>query len=152
MCHRWCLHFDVDCAASGRWTPGIRAALGFSDDRTMSRSQNRKFRYPYSPKPALAGHHGALSAHIQTCPEGWRWEVREDGLVIKREINTAMINGMDAARWYLGERLTPEERDNEGITTLVIQNDGKKNPTKARSKSEANVPPADAYTRRVPNF
>jgi len=80
----------------------------------MAHSRNMKFRYPYGPRPALAGHHGSLSAHIQTCREGWCWEVREDGRTINRGTNAAKDDGMAAARYYLAERLTPEERDNEG--------------------------------------
>src|SRR5580700_7087596 len=76
----------------------------------MSRKILKQYRYPYSPKPAAPGQHGELSAHICTCPDGWCWEVREDGQTIKRGTNSAMDDGMAAARYYLSKKLTPEER------------------------------------------
>ena len=70
----------------------------------------KQYRYPYMPKPAVAGHHGELSAHVCACRDGWCWEVREDGETIKRGTNAALDDGMAAARYFLLEKLTPEER------------------------------------------
>jgi len=76
----------------------------------MSGKTKKRYRYPYNPKPAVPGRHGELSVHIYTCSDGWCWELREDGEIIKRDTNSTMVDGMANARYYYHQQLTPEEQ------------------------------------------